>query len=218
MGSVFVAEVYVPVESRFAYGSFMQRLAFLLPLVAFLLIGVVGCGPKWQVVSQASPNPFHTGSKYFMVKPSFEGLHIGDKTRDEYAGGKDADTAGKFKEDLDGMVEAFSLGFTKEKSALQTTEAQPSRHEEKPGTYVVKANFTFIEPGFYGVIVARATEVHANVKIMDESGKVIDELSMKGSAAADIYRPSVGQRMRNAAEDIGELTAKYMKMRGGLEK
>jgi hypothetical protein len=190
--------------------SSRRALSFFLSLLAILLF-VVGCGPKWTIIKQATPNPFTPQGRFLLYPPTYEQLHVGQYTEEQYLATKEPDTQATFKGDKAGMIDEYMKGFADEKEALHQ-EMTPGQ-----GQFVVRPNITYIEPGYYAAVTAQATEVMADVKVFDGNGTLLDEFTIKTYASADLYHPSSGQRMRNAAEDLGKLTAKYLKKRAGLD-
>lgn len=176
-------------------------------LLAFAAVSlfVAGCGPRWQVVKQADPNPLTASSKFAVDKVTLDNLRIGSKTEAEWMSGKDADTQQKWEGDKTGMSDAFSTGFDKARDTL-------ARVTDKNGAFVVRARFDSYEPGFYAGVASGNAEIDATVDIVDASGNVVDEFHTKAVAAG----MSAGQRARDCAEQIGATTAKYLKKRVGI--
>lgn len=179
--------------------------SLLFALVSLL----VGCGPKWTIVHQATPNPFGPSSPFHVEKPTFQGLMVGDKPEAAYLAQKDPTAQGSFLEDKQGMVAAFSEGFDAEKGALRL--ALPGE------AFVVRTNVAFLEPGYYAGIVSSPSRVRADVKLLDAQGQLLDAITVEAVGPASALTASSGQRLRRAAELVGRLAAAYLKERAGLD-
>lgn len=177
-----------------------------LSVVAFftvLVLALGGCSPPWRVVSQASPNPMQPTSKFSVQKLTFENLQVGEKSDKQYAGEKEAKTADAWEGDKTEMSQAFANGFTNAQEPLQSGDA---------GDFVVQVNCAFIEPGYYAYVASAPAEIHVRAKIVDRSGKLVDEIDIKTAAAAMAKRT----RLRDAADSSGAALAKYLHKRLGL--
>ena len=178
------------------------RLGLLL-VAALALLATTGCGPKWEVVKQANPNPFAPSSKFAMAPPTYEGLMVGSKSEQEYLSEKDANTQQDWQNDKKEMVDAFMDGFNAERESVQTGA----------GEYAISPHITFIEPGYYAGVAAAPSEVRVDVKIFDKAGALLDEITITAKGGG----MSTTQRLRTAAKELGITVAKYLKKRTGNE-
>jgi hypothetical protein len=180
--------------------------------IVLLLVGIsialLGCGPPWQVVRQATPNPL-VGVKTFALKPiDFTGLRVGEKTEQGYLAEKDEESRSNWVGDKKGMNEEFT------KTLLEGSN--DAGIAVKPGgeaDFTVEPKVPWLEPGFYAAVVNKASEVQLTLIIRDKDGKVVDEVTMKHSTAANLTNPAVGNRLRDDAEALGEYAAEYLKSR-----
>jgi len=166
-----------------------------------LLLG--GCGVPWTVVSQASPNPMQPRSKFTVQRLGFENLQVGEKSDKQYAGEKEDKTANAWEGDKVEMTEAFAHGFTEDQEPLQAGDG---------GDFVVQVNCGFIEPGFYAYVASAPAEIHVRAKIMDRSGKLVDEIDIV-TRSSDMAKRT---RLRNSARQAGAALAGYLHKRLGL--
>ena len=171
-------------------------------LLAFVLMG---CGPRWQIVSQASPNPMSASSKFFVEPLHFENLIVGGKNEDAYQATKSPEQQASWKADKDGMAAEFASGYSDAREAVGVA-ASPA------GAFTVRPHITFIEPGFDAVVASRPAEVRINVQILNEQNAVVDEFTINSQATGF----ASGSRVRVAAKDLGKVTARYVKARTGL--
>jgi hypothetical protein len=79
--------------------------------------------------------------------------------------------------------------------------------------YLIRPAVDFIEPGNFNGFVNIPSEVHMDVQLVDASGAVVDEFRITSTIPADLSRPAVGQRLKSAAEQLADLTARYLKER-----
>jgi len=196
-------------------------------LMVWLIVAastLIGCGPPWHVVRQTTPDPF-IGQKQFAVAPvEYPGLRIGRKDEGEYLSGKDAKQQASFADDKAGLNEKFA--------AALMAKAREAGLEVAPATgpasapFVIHAAVPFIEPGFYGGVVSQPSRVEMVVTITSPDGKVLDEIHIghstspsSGVAIGGVSIPShpaSGDRLRKDGEGLGEIVAKYLKLRAGL--
>ena len=59
------------------------------------------------------------------------------------------------------------------------------------------------------------SELMITLQIADDKGGVVDEIAYKIVIGADLYHPSVGQRLRDASVEAGKRAALYLTMRAG---
>jgi hypothetical protein len=181
----------------------------LFHLAGALLVAVplLGCGPRWTVVRQTAPDPFLHRPAFVVERIHFETLRVGSKTEAEYQAEKSPEQKDSWDADKAGMVEAYVRGFAEAGKGIQVTPG-PTQ-----GGSIVRPIVTFIEPGFYAGVAASATRVHITVQLLDLQGAPLDEIRIESSVPASMTNPASGTRLRQAAEDLGEVTAKYVMTR-----
>ncbi len=185
-----------------------KRILLLLALAFF----VIACGPPWQVVRQAVPNPL-LNKKQFVLKPiDFSGLKVGEKTEQGYLAEKDEDTRAKWVGDKQAMNEEFSKKLVGE-AADDGIAVAPG----DDGDFVIEPKITWLEPGFYVGVAAKSSETHMTLIIRDREGKVVDEITMTHSTPASLTNPAVGNRLRDDAEGLGAYAAEYLAKRTSPE-
>jgi hypothetical protein len=175
---------------------------------ALLLLSLAtGCGPRWTVIRQATPDPFLHRPQFAVERLHFEWLRVGDKTEAEYMAEKTPEQKDSWDADKARMVEAFARSVAEAERGIQITPAPVQ------GGSIVRPIVTFIEPGFYAAIASGATRVHLTVQLLDAWGRPLDEIRIESAVPASMTNAASGTRMRQAAEDLGEVTAKYMQTR-----
>ncbi|MGZ3424387.1 MAG: hypothetical protein ACXVEF_43100 [Polyangiales bacterium] len=179
----------------------------LLPTLLFSL-AVAGCGPRWNVVAQANPNPLRGVNTFALDGVHFEMLRVGAKTEADYLAGKSADQQASFQADKVQFQEKYSQSVVGE-AAMQFTQFPP----KEQNTFAVVTYITYFEPGFYVGVAHGDTEVEVDVKITTASGQLVDEFTARSRIAATMTSPSSGDRLRKAGDDLGVVVAKYLKSR-----
>jgi hypothetical protein len=173
-----------------------------------LTLLVVGCGPRWVVVRQASPNPLLGARRFAVDRVHFEGLRVGGKSEAEYLAGKDEGQRASFEEDKRAFEGTFAAALTA--GAQGISLVQPPAEAE---TFVVRPAVGWFEPGFYAGVAARDTEVELVTQIVRASGEVVDEFTVRSRIPATLTSPSSGDRLRKAGDDLGGVVAKYLRTR-----
>jgi hypothetical protein len=170
-------------------------------VVAFLWL-LAACAPPWQIVRQATPNPF-LGQQAFVIAPmSFVNLVVGEKPEAVYLAGKDPAQRGSWDQDKAAMAQHF---FESVRGSAQGISIQPGSQ----GAFVVEPQVSFIEPGFYVGVAARSSEINMVLRIR-KGGVLLDEISIGGNVPANLFNPSVGGRLREGASALGGITGRYL--------
>jgi uncharacterized lipoprotein YmbA len=188
----------------------MKRIpvrAGLLLTLALALVAASGCSP-WTIVKQANPNPL-AGQKALVAEPlHFESMKVGSKTEAEYLAGKDGKQQESWKADLASMTQLFADNLARQAKGVQITAGSA-------GPLVVRPIVTMIEVGNFNGVFNIPTDVMVTLQIVDDKGTVLDDINYKITVAADLIRPSVGQRLRTAAELAAARAASYIQTRAG---
>jgi hypothetical protein len=193
---------------RSRYAPAMNR-ALLFAISICLAFASIACGPPWKVVVQANPNPMTATNKFFVDAVSFDKLSIGGTDEASWQSSKDAQAQASWQGDKQAMATEYS-------SALDDAREGVQRAGAPPGDFTVKPHITWIEPGFNAVVASQPTQVKMDVQIVDAKGTLIDEFTMHVNIAASISNEALGTRLREAAQNLGRITAKYLKKRLGM--
>ena len=185
-----------------------RRLMMVLGLLFGVLL-VVGCGPAWQVVTQAVPNPM-VGKNGFAVLPvDFAGLRVGDKNEADWMAEKDQETRTSWDGDKKGMNEQFQSELISQ-AGDEGIQVVPGPAQQN---FVVAAKITWLEPGVYTGFVNIDSEMEMTVRITTPDGTPIDEIMVKTKYAASMIDAASGARLRHCAENLGAIVADYLKSR-----
>jgi hypothetical protein len=197
----------------------MQRRPLIFALALGLGALLTGCGPQWQVVQQAAPNPLLSQKKFAVLPIDYTGLIVGEKSEAAYLAEKDAEQRSSFAGDKAGMNEEFAKGLMAGASEAGIAVVPGTGPGAAP--FEIRPHVSFVEPGFYAVVASKASEVRMTVRITAPDGRLIDEVmfshstdSQSGLSIGGIStNPSTGGRLRKSAEELGGLVAKYLRER-----
>ena len=189
------------------------RRSFLAAVVLAVVAFVCGCGPRWAVIHEATPDPFVNQPSFAVEPVHFEGMMVGDKSEADYQSGKSPEQQQSWQADKQGMTAAFQQGLVDHAAPIAINGVPPAANQ-----FVIRPIVTFVEPGFYAAIARGDTSVNMTLQLVGPDGRTIyDEITMSSRISATMTNPSSGGRMRDAALDLGAVTAKYIKKRTGAE-
>jgi hypothetical protein len=191
-----------------AFSSVMRVpvLALALSLVLSLIVG--GCGPRYQVVKQANPNPMTGTSSFRVEKAVFDpNFHVGNKTEQEWLAEAKAEKKDNWDGDKVAMAEKFTDGFVGEREKLVMAATSGA------GIFSVRARFVQYDPGYYAVVSSAPATLEADIDFLDGSGAVLDTIRVRSRQSGF----SAGEGARRCAQEIGAISAKYLKKRVGLD-
>lgn len=180
--------------------------ARVLTSIVFAAAGLAGCGPRWTVVRQASPNPMNVRSAFYVEPLSFDGMRVGEKSESGWMAEKSADTREKWAGDKAAMNETLGDGFDSGRGKEIVRASAPA------GAFVVRTRIDRYEPGYNAVVASSNGFVDATIDIVDPNGNVVDELVVHAEAGG----MSAGERARKCARIVGWTTGKYVRQRIGL--
>lgn len=187
----------------------MKRLLMMTCMV--LGLWLVGCGPRWRVISQAEPNPF-VGEKNFVIMPvDFSGLKVGSKTEEEYLSEKKDKTVESFEQDKIDMATNIEENLKKvaKGGGISVKEA-----DGEVDTFIIKPHVGFMEPGFYAVIASAPSHVILTIRIETKDGKLLDEVEMESRTnPSNFGLVAAGSRYRNDGDILGQIAGQYLRHR-----
>jgi hypothetical protein len=195
-----------------------QPFVSVLSALAALLLGLLslGCGAEWRVIKQASPNPFTTKASFAVVAVDFKGLHVGEKTEEQYLAGKDQGQRESFEGDKDGINEKF-LASVQASAKENGLDIHPAAGQVK-APFIIRPNVAFIEPGSPMMGLGPNSEVRMRIVIETSEGKKLDVIELSHETPAATWAEvSSGQRVRRDAEAIGAALAAYLAERTGTD-
>jgi hypothetical protein len=185
----------------------MTRHLSLRVFLLFALALVTGCGPRWTILAQAQPDPL-LGAKAFYIEPiHFDPPIVGDKTEAEYLADKSPDQRDSWLTDKSDTSTRYMATLIGSFPGVQFATGPA------PGVFIVRPIVSFIEPGFYAGIAAAPTVLRMRVVVLTSQGGLVDDFLVPSVIGASMVYASSGSRMRLAGEDLGRVTADYLKLR-----
>ena len=189
----------------------MNRGLALAGLLISASTALVGCGPPWQIMHAAEPNPFVNQRTFAVLPIDYVGLEVGEKSEPDYLAEKDADTRQKWTGDKLGMNEEFAKHLMEEanEKGIRVTLATG------PGSapFIIRPAVRWLEPGFYVGVASGSSEVKMTVQITTPDGKILDEIQIKHGTGASLVNSAVGHRLRSDGAGLGDITAEYLEKR-----
>jgi hypothetical protein len=179
-------------------------------LAAFLVTAVLfttGC-QSWVVVKQANPNPMVGKTAFALESLHFEAVSIGGKTETAYLSDKEEKTKQSWEADKTDSTRIFGERVRAGVKSVTFTDAAT------PGAqFLVRALVTYWEPGSFAVVVNIPSEMRISLTVSDDKGAILDEVAFKRQIGASMTSPSSGDRMRSAAQVLGDDVARYLNTR-----
>lgn len=172
---------------------------------------LAGCGPKWIVLTQATPNPLLNQNKFGIMPVDYTGLTVGEKTEADYLASKDEETRASWAGDKAGIDTEFGKVLSEKATEHGINVVKATGPGDAP--FMIRPKVEFIEPGIYTYVYNKSSEVRMKVQITTPDGKIVDEISIRHGTPASITNPAVGNRLRDDGEALGAIVAGYLKFR-----
>ncbi len=188
----------------------MNRRSLIVVFVALALTALLtGCGPRWQVIAQAAPNPFRGQSRFAVLPIDYTNLTIGQKSEAQYLAEKEPEQRASFLEDKVGINQEFARALIEEAQSAGIVVVPATGPGSAP--FEIRPHISFIEPGFYAVVAAAPSEVQMSVQITLPNGQILDEIALtsRTSGGLDVTASS-GGRLRRDGNRLGNWVAKYL--------
>lgn len=190
----------------------MQRRHFFVLAAALVAAPVLaGCGPRWVVLTQATPNPLLNQNKFGLMPIDYTGLIVGEKSEAEYLASKDEESRASWAGDKGGIDTEFGKVLMEKATGAGINVVKATGPGDAP--FMIRPKVEFIEGGIYTYVYNKASQVRMKVQITTPDGKVIDEIAIKHGTPASITNPAIGNRLRDDGEGLGAITAQYLQVR-----
>lgn len=189
----------------------LRRHLFVIAAALAAAPLLAGCGPRWVVLTQASPNPLLNQNKFGLMPVDYTGLIVGEKSEAEYLASKDEETRASWAGDKSGIDTEFGKVLMEKATATGINVVKATGPGDAP--FMIRPKVEFIEPGIYTYVYNKASLVRMKVQITTPDGKVIDEIAIRHGTPASITNPAVGNRLRDDGEALGAITAQYLQVR-----
>jgi hypothetical protein len=196
----------------------MQRRHFVFLAAALAAAPfLTACGPKWIVLSQATPNPLLNQNKFGLMPIDYTGLIVGEKSEAEYLASKDEETRASWAGDKGGIDTEFGKVLTEKATEAGVSIVKATGPGDAP--FMIRPKVEFIEGGIFTYVYNKPSLVRMKVQITTPDGKVIDEIAIQHGTPAGITNAAVGNRLRDDGEALGAIVGAYVKVRTqGIEK
>lgn len=194
---------------------------YALAMLVFALVPLLAaCGHPWKTAVEARPNPF-IGQRRFAVLPvTYNNLVVGSTPEASYLSEKDGEKWASWQADKGKINEEFTRALIEQAASTSIQVVLASGPQD--ARFFIRPNVTMIEPGFFtGVGVQRSTEIRMTVRITDPLGFVLDEVLLEKSVqpSDDILSAAISgtvtssARLKQAAEDLGQIMGLYLRHR-----
>ncbi len=201
---------------RQGFCSILVFSIFLMILMPML----IGCGHPWKSVIQARPNPFVGRNQYAVLPISYDNLMVGETPERIYLESKDAEKRASWEADKASINELYTNALIAAAADAGLSVVRATGPAAAP--FLIRTQILMMEPGFYAAIVNKDSEMHLVVQITDQRGAVYDEIQIHrvvGNAGQGVVDAAIsgtmtsGGRLKQASQDAGHVTGKYLQFR-----
>jgi hypothetical protein len=189
----------------------LRRNFFVLAAALVAAPLLAGCGPRWIVLTQASPNPLLNQNKFGLMPIDYTGLIVGEKSEAEYLASKDEESRASWAGDKAGIDTEFGKVLMERATGAGINVVKATGPGDAP--FMIRPKVEFIEGGIYTYVYNKASLVRMKVQITTPDGKVIDEIAIRHGTPASITNPAIGNRLRDDGEALGAIMAQYLQVR-----
>ena len=164
--------------------------------------------PLVTPLHQANPNPM-VGAKRFEIRDvEYVNLMVDGKSEAAYKAGIGQESFADWDEDKHWIAKYFNDNV-KNSAGSDGILVSPG---DRSAPFVIVPTVSMIDTGYYRIPAWNAvSRVNYRVRILDRSGKRIDELeAVHGIPFDAIFAPSTSGRLQNVAERLGEAVGEYV--------
>ncbi len=164
------------------------------------LASTIACGPPYQLIQHAEPNPFVRPGCRVVVEPIHtEQLRVGEKSEAEYVSGKGDDSAASYMNDKQVSDAALHQRIADDHPMLFLPGARDN-------TFIVRPMWLHWEPGYYAVVASAPGKANFMVEVLAPSGQTLDRMLIE-TRYGDF---SSGGRMKGALRKVGAAVSAYI--------
>ncbi|MEO7095526.1 MAG: hypothetical protein ABI175_19880 [Polyangiales bacterium] len=189
------------------------RLARVLLLLAVSLgaLSLGACRDRYVVRHAATPNPLRA-VRTFAAEPLLFEARIEGKSEGDWVAKQNEERRRAWPAGKTAMMAAFSRGLATDAQAggLAITAAPGA-----PGTHRIRAVVRHVEPGSFDGPTSTDTMVEVDVEILSPEGMVLDAITSRAVVPATALNLDLEDRLRDAAKNVGENVARYLRDRTG---
>ena len=160
---------------------------------------VTGCAPAVRMVQPARAAVLPT--RAFAVEPiRFAGMQVGRVA------------AADWLERKSDLQRAHFAADTRQMSALFADHVAAAVDASGgPGSLIVRPIVTDLEPGFYAYVYSRKTRLAMRVQILDEEGRLVEEVALAEALPAHAWTAASGPRLQAAAARLGDKLGAFLR-------
>lgn len=166
------------------------------------MLFLAACAPPYVIIRQAQPSPFTQVCALQLDPVHFEGMRVGEKSEDQWMGKKNESEQHSWNEDKRTMNENFDSAVG---DRIGPAVIQPN------APFILVPRVLFYEPGFYGGVIARDTEVDMQIAIVDaKTNQEVDVVESSVLVPSNLINPSTGGRFHTAGKQLGARFGRYL--------
>jgi hypothetical protein len=192
--------------------------AWRLVARAILLAGILGapalatgCRDRYTVRHAATSNPLKQ-ARSFALEPLVFDTRVEGRSEADWLAKQNEERRRSWPAGKTAMIAAFARGLaTDAEAAGLTITPAPGT----PGTYRIRAVVRHVEPGAFEGPTSLDTMVEVDVEILSPQGMVLDAITSRASVPSTALNLDLADRLRDAAKDVGENVARYLRDRTG---
>lgn len=178
-----------------------MSVRLLAVLVA--VIALSGCS-KWRVLADKDPGAIEGQTALMMLPLGFETALIDGDPEPKWLADQDAEQKAAWPAEKEFIGKAFQKAVSDDVGSLKIT----SKENPEGATLVVRPYVLELQTGGY-----KKSELIVGLEVLDAQGAVLESISTKSvqGSRRDEFKVRIGA----AAENAGEIVAKYLKKRSG---
>jgi hypothetical protein len=181
----------------------MLQISRVLAL-ALTLTALTGCGPRWVVLSQATPNVLHAQREFAVMPMDFTGLRVGEKEEGAYLAAKDEGQRAAWAGDKAEVNAKFVDALVKEAAEHDIRVVLAQGTGSAP--FLLRPHVAMLEPGYYAGIAAAPGVAKIELQVLGSDGRPVDVIVVEGASGGF----SVTMRLAGAGSVGGTLVARYL--------
>ena len=172
-----------------------------LPAVLLAILGLSGCS-KWRVIADKDPGAIQGQTAMMMLPLSFDSAQIDGDPTSKWLTEQDADQKAAWPAEKEFIGTAFHQAVLDNVGALKIT----TRENLDGATLVVRPYVLEVETGGN-----RKSQLILGLDVLDAQGAVLESIATRSVQGS--RRDEFKVRIATAAQNAGEIVAKYLKKR-----
>lgn len=182
----------------------MSRPALRLLLGLAFSLYATACGPPWRVMRTSGPPSALLGMQSLGVSFDYSALMMGGMPEAQWLLTQPPEDQGSYLAVRATMENEFLAELGTSLAPLPVVRATGTE------THVIVVRYTMLEMGAYRVFFAMDSRLDSDLGF-GPSGTITDEIAVRTSRVANLYNPSIDQRMNWCARRVAQLAAEYIR-------